>query len=137
MKKTSLGIVSFVIMFFLFVENSFGQQQTANLSKLNDFIQEVYQNCPQYQDSLRIQMGTDYLQRTIIHTVSLDQYPECPLLSSVSKKDKCNPEMDYSLENFSPDTFNPLKYHFQYYSPTPTYFRVDGKEYIIEIKPKN
>lgn len=134
-----LNPLSFLLLLSLLIFGSktTSAQQSANTSLVNEFLQEVYANCPEYQDADHVQMSTDYLERTIIHNVALDQYPECPLLSTASKKNKCNPSLDYSETNFSPESFNPLKYHFQYYSTTSSYFRVDGKNYIIEIRPKN
>lgn len=138
MKMKILSPLSFLLLFSaLFSSNHTSAQQSANTSLVNQFVQEVYANCPEYQDDLRIERGLDCLQRTIIHTVDINQYPECPLLSTASRKNKCNPTMDYSESNFSPETFNPLKYQFQYNSSTPSYFRVDGTNYIIEIRPKN
>lgn len=134
-----LNPLSFLLLLSLLIfgGKTTSAQQSANTSLVNEFLQEVYANCPEYQDADHVQMSTDYLERTIIHNVALDQYPECPLLSTASKKNKCNPSLDYSETNFSPESFNPLKYHFQYYSTTSSYFRVDGKNYIIEIRPKN
>jgi hypothetical protein len=139
MKMKILHPLSFLLLIsiLLFSGSYASSQQSANVSLVNQFLQEVYADCPEYQDEEHVQMSTDYLQRTLIHTVPLDQYPECPLLSSASKKNKCNAELDYSESNFSPESFNPLKYHFQFFSSTSTYFRVDGQNYIIEIKPKN
>jgi hypothetical protein len=120
-----------------FLSNTVHSQQSANVSLVNQFLQEIYSNCPEYQGAVHIEMSTDYLQRTIIHSVPLDQHPECPLLSTVGHKNKCNPTIDYSESNFSPESFNPLKYQFKYHDTSSSYFRVDGKDYIIEIKPKN
>jgi hypothetical protein len=112
-------------------------QQTGNVSKANEFVLELYANCPQYQNEDQIAKATDYLTRTIIHSVALDEYPECALLSSVAKKNKCNSDIDYSLVSFDPLNFNPLVYQFKYFDTVSNYYRVDGKDYIIEIKPKN
>jgi hypothetical protein len=117
--------------------NSAISQQTGNVSKANEFVLELYANCPQYQNEDQIAKATDYLSRTIIHSVALDEYPECALLSSVPKKNKCNLDIDYSLVSFDPLSFNPLVYQFKYFDTISNYYRVDGKDYIIEIKPKN
>ena len=75
--------------------------------------------------------------KKLIPIVALDEYPECALLSSVAKKNKCNSDIDYSLVSFDPLNFNPLVYQFKYFDTVSNYYRVDGKDYIIEIKPKN
>jgi len=111
-------------------------QQLLNPSKANEFVLEVYADCPQYQNQDQINFATDYLQRTRIHSIALGEYPECPLLSSAGRKDKCNPSMNYDTATFTIETFNPLKYLFNYYSTASSYYRVDGMPYIIEILPK-
>lgn len=119
----------------LLMGNAFSQT-TANVSKVNDFVAEVYAECPQYQNQDQINFGTEYLQRTVIHSVPLGEYPECPLLSSAGRKDKCNPSMNYDTSSFTIENFNPLKYHINYYSKTSQYYRIDGMPFIIEILPK-
>ena len=80
MKMKILSPLSFLLLFSaLFSSNHTSAQQSANTSLVNQFVQEVYANCPEYQDDLRIERGLDCLQRTIIHTVDVNQYPECPL----------------------------------------------------------
>jgi len=112
-------------------------QKTADSDRVVEFVKDVYLNCPVYQNDELIAIHREQLTRTIFHEVALDEYPECALLSSAGRKDKCNPGLDYSLENFSMESFNPLKYHFQFDSPNAQYYRVDGKNIIIEIRPKN
>jgi hypothetical protein len=119
------------------VATSTTAQQTANVSKANEFILELYAECPEYQTNEQIDRANDLLSRTIIHSVSIGEHPECPLLSTVAKKNKCNPSLDYSLTSFDPNNFNPLVYQFKYFDTASYYFRVDGHNYIIEIKPKN
>ena len=102
---------------------------------VSNYLSEVYLNCPQYVDSFHIEMGIEFLTRLQVHTVDANLYPECLLLSSVHLKNKCNPNLTYDGLNFNIDTFNPFKYHFSFYSTQTAYFRVDGTNYIIEIKP--
>jgi hypothetical protein len=127
-----LLIAAFFVLSNVLISHS---QETANVAKVEEFLNEIYRDCPLYRDSTHIEIGKDCLKRTLYHRVSIDQYPECPLLSSVHHKNKCNQELSYELTNFDPLTFNPLKYQFFYYSPNTAFFRVDGTEYIIEIKP--
>jgi len=128
---------SMLVFTALIAVNSAVGQQTCNVSKANEFVLELYANCPEYQNNDQISKANDFLSRTIIHSVELGEYPECSLLSSVSKKNKCNSNIDYSLTSFDPMNFNPLVYQFKYYDTVSHYYRVDGKDYIIEIKPKN
>lgn len=103
--------------------------------KVTSFLNEVYLNCNQYVDSLNISRGIDVMNRIQIHVVDVNLYPECLLLSSVPLKNKCNPDLTYDNGTFDSETFNPFKYLFAFYSTQTAYFRVDGTEYIIEIKP--
>lgn len=107
------------------------------IQKATSFLNEVYTNCPEYVDSLHIERGVEILSRIQLHTVDANQYPECLLLSSVALKNKCNPNLSYDNSNFDFETFNPFKYLFAFYSTQTAYFRVDGTNYIIEIKPVN
>lgn len=124
-----------------FSTKGIAQSETANSSlqiqKVTNFLNEVYANCPEYIDSVHINRGIEFLSRVAVHTVSAEQYPECLLLSSVALKNKCNSSLTYDSVNFDFETFNPFKYLFSYYSTQTAFFRVDGTNYIIEIKPKN
>jgi hypothetical protein len=111
------------------------QEVTANVARVDYFIDEIYRDCPEYRDTFYVERAKDCLSRTIYHRVDKAKYPECPLLSSVSKKNKCNQDMTYN-DLFDPFTFNPLKYNFKYFTSGTSYYRVDGTDYIIEIRPK-
>ncbi|MES2800360.1 MAG: hypothetical protein V4638_10125 [Bacteroidota bacterium] len=111
--------------------------QSANIALVDEFMSEVNLNCPEYNTAEHKASVLERMQRIVIHEVALSMYPECQLLSSASKKNKCNPGMSYLLDSFDPLTFNPLKYFFQYSDTESIYYRVDGKNYIIEIKAKN
>ncbi len=105
--------------------------------KVTNYLSEVYLNCPEYADSLHIAHGIEFMSRVYVHHVALNEHPECRLLSSVHLKDKCNPNLINDVDHFNPNTFNPFKYLFTFYAPQAAYFRVDGTEYIIEIKPSH
>jgi hypothetical protein len=98
-------------------------------------IEEVFLNCPQYKATENISTYESWLNRIVIYKIPVNEFPECPLLSTVGKKNKCNSDISYDLQQFNPQTFNPLKYHFQYYSAKSVFYRVDNQNYIIEIKP--
>jgi|GEM_PF-2204169 len=116
-------------------ENGFYSKIPANVSKVDAFMAEVNRDCPQYNGGSYRETAIDCLNRTLFHKVPVGQYPECPLLSTAMKKNKCNPDMTYDFA-FDADTFNPLKYHFMYFSPNSSFYRIDGTEYIIEIVPQ-
>lgn len=137
MKMNIYKLLLFTVFYVYCNVNLLFSQETANISNLNQYIEEVYLNCPQYQnDELNLRYSQN-LNQVIFHSIPLGEHPNCPLLSSVGIKNKCNPGLTFSLDNFSPQTFNPLKYQFNYYSNESLYYRVDGLDYIIEIKQAN
>jgi hypothetical protein len=117
------------------IKSSAQVENPSQTQKVTNYLTEVYTNCPQYVDSIHIARGIEILSRIQIHIVEENQYPECLLLSSVALKNKCNPSLSYDQSNFNFETFNPFKYLFAFYSTQTAYFRVDGTNYIIEIKP--
>jgi hypothetical protein len=135
MRKTNFSLLFALITLVLFTTKTSAQEISANVGRVEYFVNEIYKDCPQYTDTFYVNRAKDCLERTIIHHVEKDKYPECPLLSTVSKKNKCNQDMNYN-EVFDPITFNPLKYNFKYFTDGTSYYRVDGTEYIIEIRPK-
>lgn len=125
-----------LVMFLLLLSFSSKSQTAIDPSLAESFIQEIYLECPNYQNQEQIDRASEVLGRILIHEVSLGEYPECPLLSEAGQKNKCNPNMDYSTESFDPTSFNPLKYHMKFYAESAVYYRVDGQNYIIEIQPR-
>ena len=72
--------------------------------------------------------------RVIIKQInSVNEQKEAPLLSTVSLFDSYVPNISRDL-NFNPDTFNPLKYNFEFYSKSASMFKVDNTNYYIIIK---
>lgn len=110
-------------------------KQTIDVSKIDQFIDEVYADVTEYKTADHKAKELTKLNRIVIHQVPVGEYPECPLLSSAIKKNKYNPTINYSLANFDPQNFNPLIYFLKYSDNNSNYYRVDGHAYIIEIKP--
>lgn len=117
--------------------NAVFAQQTGNVSKANEFIQEVYLDCPQYQNEDQVQYAIDCLERTVFHSIPQNSSNIYPLLSEQTRKNKCNYMMSYDLTAFQTETFNPLKYFLKFHSETSSFYRVDGTDYVIEILPEN
>lgn len=132
MKTILLLFITLVINFSYSQENQFVLEE----SKLNLFVYEAYRDCPEYRTESYMERYLVWLNQVVIHQVDLGEYPQCRLLSTVSSKNKCNPNLNYSLDNFSPQNFNPFKYRFNFQNEVSTYYRVDNTNYIIEIKPK-
>lgn len=56
-------------------------------------------------------------------------------LSTLQLRNKCNLAMQRDEANFNPDTFNPLKYFFNFTPGVSTTYRVDNTNYIIIVHP--
>lgn len=138
MQKIALLLLTFCLSGDLFSQSN-PQYPTVlvDLSKTPVYLNEVFQNCPEYTTQEHLDRANATLGRVVFHQVPLGEYSECPLLSSAVKKNKCNPNLEYSLNSFDPLNFNTLKYVLKYSDTESNYYRVDGHDYIIEIKPKN
>lgn len=135
--KLTNKIISISASVMLFVLSSTAQISTVKIdpNKAEVYLSEVQLNCPQYVDSILIEKAKEKLSRVLIHLVPLEEHPECKLLSNIPLKNKCNNNLQYDIENFNPETFNPLKYQMSFHAITSVYYRVDGTDYIIEVKP--
>ena len=60
----------------------------------------------------------------------------CPMLSEVSVFDTFVTKLKRDVV-FNPNTFNPLKYNFEFHKSGFQMFRVDGSNYFIIIKPQH
>ena len=135
MKKTLYSLL-FVGTFVAAYNVSFSQQSyKGDVSKVEDFLKEVYKNCPQYVNEEQITIAKDFLSRTIVHFMPKEDFNHYSL-SEITHKNKCNPELLYSVSSFNPSNFNPLKYHFNWYAEESRFYRLEGSDYVIEILPK-
>lgn len=99
---------------------------------------EVYKNCSQYAGDESISIYASWLSRVEILARPQSKDENYTLLSSVPLKNKCNGELERdSPKTFNPETFNPLKYFFEFYSEQDRTYRVDGTGYIIIIHAEN
>jgi hypothetical protein len=128
---------SLLALVAIMAANSAIAQQTGNVSKANEFVQEVYLDCQQYQNEDQIEYAIDCLERTVFHVMPQNSSNVYPLLSEQTRKNKCNYMMSFDLTDFQPETFNPLKYFLKFHSETSSFYRVDGTDYVIEILPEN
>ena len=58
-----------------------------------------------------------------------------PLLSTVGRKNKYNPNLKYDLIDIN--SFNPLMYQFNYSKSINQFFRIDNTDVLIMIKSTN
>jgi hypothetical protein len=95
---------------------------------------EVYKNCSQYAGDEYIPTYASWLSRVEIQARPLSEGANYALLSSVLLKNKCNGALERDTpKTFNPETFNPLKYFFEFHSDQDKIYRVDGTNYIIII----
>ena len=59
-----------------------------------------------------------------------------PSLQSVGLITKYNPNLLFDQDDFDVESFNPLKYHFDFYSSEIQRFRVGNSGYVVVINPQ-
>ncbi len=100
-------------------------------------IQEVYADKTQelvVNRPSRLAYLNDILQnRVIIETMVNEAGDKFPKLSQVELLNKYNPVLSREAV-FNPETFNPLKYNFEFFSKSDVIYRVDNTDYVIIIK---
>jgi len=131
----------FIAFILLTPQKGFSQtsqtDQDSIENKVRSYLSEVFLECPQYINAYQISQGIELMSRMTFHMVPMNEHPEYPLLSTVGLKNKCNYNMSNDVAQFNPNTFNPFKYIFPKQASHSLFCRVDGTEYVIEIKPTN
>lgn len=98
---------------------------------VNNLIAEI--GAPVSQADLNVY--TEYLTRVFIvktNAALLDSYVN---LSTIQVRNKYNTALVNDYNHFNVSTFNPLKYFFNFYSPTQMNYRIDNTDYMIVIVP--
>lgn len=98
-------------------------------NKLNDYVLSHPQRLKDIKNILRNRV--EYLRIPNPH----DQKP-CPLLSEIPLFNNYAPDLKRDLV-FNPQTFNPLKYQFNFYARGSYMYRVDNTDYFIVIKSQH
>lgn len=122
-------LIIFLILFF----TSFSSIYANNSNKANTFLQELYENCPEF-----LEPGLAESIEEIISRVSIIESNESnlPLISSFSIKSKCLSNINL-LDNFDPNTFNYYLYFINFESDQLQKIRIDNTNYIMIIQPYN
>ena len=123
-----------IISLFLF-EFSVAAQ---NVEAVQEKIQEVYAD-----DASRIldnEMLFNFYSTLINERIQYITQPyqsdeKYPKLSEIDLLNKKNPNLERD-SSFDPDTFNPLKYNFNFTSSGKQLYRVDETDYLILILPQ-
>ena len=135
-------IVNFLIFIIVFgaINLSFSQTENhietalkINTSMLAKFYEEVYRNSEYTLNSEREGVIKLQIDRIIFIKIPFVENETYKLLSTVIKMDKYNPTLNYDTSIFDTNTFNPLKYNFNYYLKRNQFFRIDDTEYVIMI----
>ncbi len=139
MRKNYLFIAALLFVF----ANCNAQEQNTLLSTqdVQVKIREVYADKTEeivFQDQDRLKFLTDILEKRfkvaqIPFDGSNDKYPK---LSQVALLNKYNPALQRDAV-FNSETFNPLKYNFEFSSNATVVYRVDNTNYIIVITPQS
>ena len=139
MKKNYLFIATLLFVF----ANCNAQEQNTLLTTqdVQVKIREVYADKTEelvFQDQGRLKFLTDILEKRfkvaqIPLDASNDKYPK---LSQVALLNKYNPALQRDAV-FNSETFNPLKYNFEFSSNATVVYRVDNTNYIIVITPQS
>lgn len=134
MKTITTGLLTITCLFLL--TNLSYSQVKIDQNKISYFAEYVYANCLDYTTSEHLAMYKENISK--VEIISLSEKGESNfssnLLSSVPLRNKCNHSLVHdSDKNFNAESFNPLKYMFNYHSSKDQYFRVDNTNYVIKI----
>lgn len=127
----------FLTLLFL-ISVSINAQVTEKLpiqiTDIDNKISEVYQSEISNLDTEKIAFIKNLLNSRIAFykekNTPQDKYFK---LSQISLYNKYNPQLERDV-NFDPNTFNPLKYNFNFYSQYDQVYRVDNSDIIIVIE---
>ncbi len=124
-----------VICLFLLTNLSYSQIKI-DQSKVNTFAKYVYSNCLDYTSTEHLEIYKNNISKIEIFKLSEkgETTYSISLLSTIQLKNKCNHALTHDDEKtFNIESFNPLKYMFNYHSSKDQYFRVDNTDYVIKI----
>lgn len=130
---------NFYLFIFLLVFSSTLHSQVIEklqiqIADIDNKINEVYQSEISNLDTERI----NFIKYLLSHRISFYVEKNTPhdkyiKLSQVALFNKYNAELKRDL-NFDPNTFNPLKYNFNFYSQHTQVYRIDNTDYTIVIE---
>lgn len=138
MKKIALLIVlTFGVTVTSFAQRTISINYTNE--KVKTLAEEVYKNETQYLTPEHLASYKEFLNRVEITEATDDQlkYGDFPLISTLTLKDKYNPELNYDKgPDFDINKFNPLKYFFVTdKSGESTYYRIYNTKYMVRLLP--
>ncbi len=104
--------------------------------KTIEFSSEVFRDCIEYTQPQYLAEYNDQISR--VSVIILPEYKRVGLvfLSEFSLKNKCNSDLIRDNNQIVPENFNPLKYHFNFYSEIDQYIQIENSSYVILISHK-
>jgi hypothetical protein len=104
--------------------------------KTIEFSSEVFRDCMEYTQPQHLAEYSDQISR--VSVIILPEYKRVGLvfLSFFGLKNKCNSDLIRDNNQFVPENFNPLKYHFNFYSEIDQYIQIENSSYVILISHK-
>lgn len=144
--KPTLGVYSlFFVFLFTFVsanaqDTDFKQRRwRPDQSNFENFVREAYGEKADelvFDRSSRLKTLKNLFANSFIfvengHGIAVPEY--FPELSTVPLVKRYNSAL--TRNSFDPNTFNPFKYEFNFYSKERQFFHVDGTNYFIIIEP--
>jgi hypothetical protein len=104
--------------------------------KTIEFSSEVFRDCMEYTQPQYLAEYSDQISR--VSLIILPEYKRVGLvfLSEFSLKNKCNSDLIRDNNQIVPENFNPLKYHFNFYSEIDQYIQIENSSYVILISHK-
>ncbi len=141
MKKIFLFcLIAFDLLLTIPMANA--QDQSPNPSKFDTFIAQVYTGQGESQITPNMRRYT-FMKEVFLNRITYSKLDPIKSkeasylkLSQVPLFDTYNKGLtrDYS---FNPNTFNPFKYMFSFYSKKTQYIQVDNSNVLIVIRPHN
>ena len=104
--------------------------------KTIEFSSEVFRDCIEYTQPQYLSEYSDQISK--VSVIILPEYKRVGLvfLSEFSLKNKCNSDLIRDNIQIVPENFNPLKYHFNFYSEIDQYIQIENSSYVILISHK-
>lgn len=142
---SSLKVILVFFAVILFFNNSFSQENKEKLAALStrkinrdllpSFFDEVHYGSSYKYDSEYERIYLEQLSRIELIYSPYVENNYMLKLSSLSKMNKYNPNLDFNTSEFIPEKFNFIKYGFNFYASSDQFIRVDNQDYIIHILP--
>ncbi len=135
--KTNLNSLIFVLTMCLST-GLFAQNEQTNSHTLHpktiQFANEVYHDVTEYLTPEHLTQYSTFISQVTVEEVG-ESATNYETLQNVGLRNKYNPNLTFDQVGFDVSNFNPLKYHFNYYSSEVQKYRIGVTNYIVIITP--